>query len=67
MLAKYFNYGGMLLKTYDYNIFLSTIKATKNIEDKDKRKETLKAIVTRLITDYGLNDDKAKYLIKMCE
>ena len=55
------------MKTYDYNIFLSTIKATKNIEDKDKRKETLKAIVTRLITDYGLNDDKAKYLIKMCE
>lgn len=52
------------MKSNDYNEFLRTIKAIDDISSKDIRKQQFLALKTRIITDYGLNDDDAQRLIK---
>ena len=54
------------MKSADYNEYLSAIKQAHNIKDSETRKKTLLDLKTRLIADYGLNDDDAKNLIKKC-
>ena len=44
----------------DYNNYLSAIKTANEAQDK----ETLKRIKSRLVAEYGLNDDDAHYLLQ---
>ena len=50
----------------DYNNYLDAIKTANNLSDKEMRKSLLAQIKARLIVDYGLNDEDAKYLINKC-